>query len=511
MKPLRVLLPLFAAGACSLVAPRLPGADEVLRQAPAAYQETLAPLLTTLAAATGIDAKALEEKAPGITLLDERLYTLREDGRRLIARQLVRKALTDAGAHGMADEIFTFRRKEQKFYLLTAETIQPDGTVQAVGPDAVLVNSPQRQAQYALYDDQAEVRIIFPNVKPGSITHAVVVIEDVRARMPGQFTEMFTWTSNWPYGRVHYVVDLPPALAARLKIHMVGRDVPAVTRMEQPDGHVRFASEKTLIRPSLDETSPAPAEQVGPCLHLSTVPDWGAVGRWYGGLLKGRDQLTPALAKQVDTWTKDAANPDAVVNLLFDKVANDVRYTGLELGEADYQPHDCNAVWENQYGDCKDKANLLLALLRHQGVAANLVLVNASDAGLIDRRSPDFRVFSHAIVALPDDRGGYRFCDPTIARSRPGILSPTDADRDVLVITDDGADWAHTPAMTAGRMDYRFDLGLRPTGELSGWFSLSAEGFYGAMDEDWFRKLDATEGRQAVAEMVRDFYPGAEV
>ena len=486
-------------------------ADEISREAPPLYREQLAALLTPLDQILKADLKELETKVAGCTRLEEKIYSVDTEGRRMIVRQVVRKALTEAGARWNAEEIFSFRKKEQKFYLLQAETIDADGTVQPVKENAVLVQSPQRQAQYALYDDQAEVRVIFPNVKPGSFTHVIMITEDLKARMPGEFTERITWSATWPIGKVRYLFDLPEQLAARLQINTVGNGVPAPVRQNRPGKRLRLTFSKENIPPMRDEVHPAPATQIGPCVHLSTVADWNAVGRWYAGLLKGRDQLTAELATQVDALTQSEKTPDGILRVLFTKVANDVRYTGLELGEADYQPHECNEVWKNQYGDCKDKANLLAAFLRHKGIPAQVALLNTEQAGLIDRRSPDYRVFTHAIVALPDGKGGYSFCDPTIDRAQPGILSPTDTDRDVFVVGEDAGEWARTPAQGAGRLGYNFELNLRNTGELAGWLTLTGEGFFGASQEAWFGKLDSNEARQQMSQILQGIYPGAQL
>jgi hypothetical protein len=490
---------------------RVHGAGEVLRSEPKGYGELIAPILTPLEQALKSEPKDLEQHAAGITLLDERLYAVGDDGRALRVQNVVRKTLTDAAAHWNADQTFVYRRKEQQFYVLKAETIQADGSIQPVEPDAIMMNSPQRQAQFALYDDLIEVRLIFPNVKPGSVTHVVVVTEDLKARMPGEFSGSFEWASTWPTGRIHFAADIAGPLAKRMVFQTIGTDVPPAVREELPSGHVRYSFERSGIAPLADENNSAPAAQVGPSIHFSTIPEWSDVGRWLAGLLKGRDVLTPALAAKVDDWTKGSTKPDVILGILFDKVANDVRYAGLELGESDYQPHECNAVWDNQYGDCKDKANLLVAFLKHKGLTAFVTFVNASDAGLIDRRVPDFHVFSHAIVALPDGRGGYKFCDPTIARGRPGLLGPADADRDVLVVTGTSSEWTHTPAQGAGQLAFHFDFELRPTGELAGWLEITADGFYGAAEDEEFRKLDRDESRRQVGLLARNFYPGAEI
>ncbi len=129
----------------------------------------------------------------------------------------------------------------------------------------------------------------------------------------------------------------------------------------------------------------------------------------------------------------------------------------------------------------------------------------------MDHRTPSHQVFTHAIVALPDGKGGWQFCDPTIAHARPGLLSPHDTDREVLVVTVNGAEWVRTPAQPAGGLDHRFDLKLSPTGELSGWFTLTADGYFSASQRERFEKLNPDETRDSLTRLLRGFYAGAEV
>ncbi len=486
-------------------------AADVSRQPPAVYAEKVAPLLTPVADVTVPRERAKDDTNSGITLLDERIHIVGPDGRRVVVWQLAYKAFTEAGAKSCAEDVFTYLRGDQKFHLVTAETIQPDGTVLPVRPNALLVQSPQRQADYALYDDQEEVKIIFPNVKEGSITRVIAVIEDTQVRMPGEYAHDFTWNSTWATVRMNYVVDLPAALSERLRIHRLGSDVPEPVRSEPEAGWVRLRWQKTEIAGVRYEVGRAPARQVGPAIQLSTIATWDDVGRWFGGLLKGRDQLSPELAKKVDAWTNDSKTREEIVRVLLAQVANNVRYTGLELGQAAYQPHDCNEVWENQYGDCKDKANLLAAFLRHKGIEARVALVNTRHLGLIDRRSPDYGAFTHAITAIADGKGGYEFCDPTIAFCAPGMIGPGSADRDVLVVSEAGGEWVRTPAQHAGSAAYAFDLELDAAGELSGWMTVTADGYYGAGQRESFRKRDAEETKRTLTDWVRGFFAGAEV
>ena len=64
---------------------------------------------------------------------------------------------------------------------------------------------------------------------------------------------------------------------------------------------------------------------------------------------------------------KSAAEKEAAI---VDYLDREVRYTGIEFGEAAIVPHDPAETLAKKYGDCKDKATLLVAMLRAAGIPA---------------------------------------------------------------------------------------------------------------------------------------------
>ena len=497
-----VLLTLFAWHSLGAQAPG---------EIPAVYRERLAPLLTPVELMLKLEGIPSATNDSGCIVLSERIISVDAQGRRMIVRHEAYRTLTDAAVSNNSDEVIRFRKREQQAYLILAETIQPDGSRQSVKPNAVLIQSPQRQAEYSLYDDQSEMKIIFPNVKPGSVTHFIVLVEDLVAKIPGEFNQSLAWGASWATGLLRFRIELPAEMASRLKTESIGTGVPVAVTEQLPDNRVARTWTLNKLPGRRYEIESPPPSQIGPVVNLSTIRSWDDIGHWYRGLVAGRDQPGAALIKEVDAWTAKATSPVETIAILHDKVANLVRYVGLEFGAADYQPHHCDEVWDNQYGDCKDKANLLVALLRHRGIPAHIALVNTKHLGLVDHRTPDYRMFDHAIVAISQKGRGYLFCDPTIGYSEPGMLSPGSADREVLVVTDNGAEWVRTPAQSAGSQHYQFDLKLAANGELSGWLTLTSEGYYGAGERSRFTRLDADDARSEMSKIVRGFLQGAEI
>ncbi|MBC8132179.1 MAG: hypothetical protein H7X95_04295, partial [Deltaproteobacteria bacterium] len=89
------------------------------------------------------------------------------------------------------------------------------------------------------------------------------------------------------------------------------------------------------------------------------------------------------------------------VRALHNLVLAGTRYVGLEFGIHGFKPYKVSQVLARKFGDCKDKAALLTALLAQVGVASEMVLLRTRRGGRIAAAPASLAVFDHAIVFVP--------------------------------------------------------------------------------------------------------------
>ncbi len=94
-------------------------------------------------------------------------------------------------------------------------------------------------------------------------------------------------------------------------------------------------------------------------------------------------------------------------------VQNNVRYRGESHGIYTHTPKTPERTLKKRAGDCKDKSNLMVALLRSIGVVATLVLVNSRYGEKIVALNPSAYQFDHMIVKV-EHSGKELYFDPTI-------------------------------------------------------------------------------------------------
>lgn len=156
---------------------------------------------------------------------------------------------------------------------------------------------------------------------------------------------------------------------------------------------------------------------------------WSDVATWYAELTRGRTAATPEMKQKVIELTGARSSLLEKINALARFVQNDIRYVAIELGIGGYQPHAAADVFVHRYGDCKDKATLLAALLHEIGIDSYYVIINTERGAVNETTAPNLG-FNHAILAigLPPE-----LTDPSLlaVMQRPGVgrilfFDPTD-------------------------------------------------------------------------------------
>ena len=113
--------------------------------------------------------------------------------------------------------------------------------------------------------------------------------------------------------------------------------------------------------------------------------------------------------------------------------AQEIRYVAVEYGQSGHEPHKAETVFMNRYGDCKDQAILLVALLKAAGLKAYPVLIATQGVYDVTEDFPSIN-FNHAI-ACAETEGKLIFMDPTASTSALSEL-PDGAVRLVETVAD---------------------------------------------------------------------------
>ncbi len=334
--------------------------------------------------------------------------------------------------------------------------------------DATLDDVALGEAGAALYVEVRSTRISFTGAKPGDILAVEVLGTDfAKNELLGMFSEVagFGWTEAAEDAEV---------------VWLAPEGIPLVSALSQGPGRAQLVESRQLWRspegglgtllsvrathiPKLVVEPHMPGyTEVAAYAHVSSLPDWAAVASWFNRLGGDALERTPgsdALSRSlVEPGT---ALPEAL-QTLFDYVARRVRYVGLEFGVHGYKPYGVTATLRRAYGDCKDKAVLLRALLAAAGHRADLVLVRTRGKGTLRDAVASPAAFDHAIVYVPELD---RFVDPTANWNGALELPQADQGATALILASEGARKAVIPSRPPAENHLALTVTLEPTTE----------------------------------------------
>ncbi|MGC4118007.1 MAG: tetratricopeptide repeat protein [Myxococcales bacterium] len=195
--------------------------------------------------------------------------------------------------------------------------------------------------------------------------------------------------------------------------------------------------------PLVQEAHMPPAQDLLAHVEVSTVEGWDDYVRFERALLSEAFRTNPALDALADRLLAGAASPKEKLDRLFHHVKEEVRYQqDYETTIAGVRPHAAPVVLERGYGDCKDKAVLLIQLAKRAGLDLHFAILRTTPAGRVHKDIPN-QQFNHAIAFVPEQAGfdAPFFLDPTADGLDMGNLGADDQGALALVMDPFGEGW----------------------------------------------------------------------
>lgn len=183
--------------------------------------------------------------------------------------------------------------------------------------------------------------------------------------------------------------------------------------------------------------------------NIGKANDWREYGEWAFDLYDGRSEISEAEKIKVSALIKDMPDTLQRIKALYSYMQERTRYVSVSVGIGGWQPFDAKTVYETGYGDCKALSNYMHALLNYIGVKSHPTLVSAGvSIEPIYKDFPNFSQFNHVILSVPQTKDTI-WLECTNQLIPFGFLGDFTDDRDVLLLTDKGGEFAHTKKYTA--------------------------------------------------------------
>jgi hypothetical protein len=405
-------------------------------QAGAAAKGDEAPAWLRQAASITVPTYGKDVRA--VTLHDESRKTVEEDGRITTVTYYAVRILTREGrGHAEAHEFYyngSGNVKEMRAWL-----IRPSGEVRAYGKKEIIDRA---RVDNDVYNEAREKIISAEDGADAGCVFGYEIITEER-----QVFSQFVW----------YFQSGAPVLMSRLTVALPqGWRADAITfnhaKIEPSASGASYTWELRDLPPvETEPASPKLSKLVahiavnvfppqGKATILRSFASWKDVSRYKSELSDPQAGFNEPMVAKARELTAGAKTEFERIQAI-GRYAQSVNYISIQIDigrGGGYRPHAAVDVFNKNYGDCKDKANLMRALLKSLGVESYPVSIFSGDPNRVEPEWPSPHQFNHCIIAVKVSEETQA---PTIVKhpslGRLLIFDPTDEDTPFGDLPDD--------------------------------------------------------------------------
>ncbi|MFT3744045.1 MAG: DUF3857 and transglutaminase domain-containing protein [Pyrinomonadaceae bacterium] len=260
--------------------------------------------------------------------------------------------------------------------------------------------------------------------------------------------------------------------------------------------------------------------------QIKTFANWSDVARWMSEIEDPMMTVDDSLAGKARDLTDNLKTELEKIRAIAHYVQQ-IQYISIQVGTGKgggYRPHSATEIFAKSYGDCKDKANLMRAMLSVLKIQAYMVSITADDPTYVRAEWASPHQFNHCIIAV-------KVTDATTAQSvvnhptlgRLLIFDPTDPYTPVGDIPEDEQgslaliDHSSTEALTripvisgdSNGLERTIEAVLESDGSIKGSINESTKGQTAVAERARLRRLSAPDYSRMVEGWVARGLSGA--
>ncbi len=425
-----------------------------------------------------------EKNYGAVILYDRCSVKFFPDGRKVWKEEKAVKITGKRGIQDFGEIVIPFSTEHQRLKILYAYTVTPDGKVLKPGKRAINTVYPPFVSEAPIYSDLKYRTISMPGVRVGSVIKYAYVLKTVKPYMKNQFWETDYLQDEYPVKEASFKALIPEGKYFKYKTYnMSEKESKPVER--RVGKFVELSWVVKDVPPIVKEPNMPPVEEVSKRVAITSLKSWQEVAKWYSEL--AREAVKPDRLVRETTLkvVKGKKTEEEKIRAIYNFVAQNIRYVGMEFGINGYKPHKASEILRNRYGDCKDHATLLIAMLKVIGVKGYPVLIPTLSRANMDPEMPMPTAFNHEIAAIKW-KGKWFFMDTTSDFVPFGYLPPSDQGRRVLIVDveKERGTVAETPVFPpdANVEGFSGKFTLKPFGGLEGKFRFDYTGIYGIIE-----------------------------
>ena len=481
-----------------------------------------------LLAAASTSVPAYDKDVPAVVLLKDQTVTVGADGRIVTTTNYAVRILTREG-RAMAVASEWYATDGGKVRDMRAWLIRSSGDVKRYGKNEIIDRVSDMDDVY----NESRISIISASDDADAgMVFGYQVTSEGRALFPQD-----EWMFQDRFPGVNACV---PALMSRYQLTLpAGWHASSVTfnhnNLEPSVSGSSYSWQLTNLPPIEPEVASPKVTALAPRLAVSYFPvsagslrtfsNWADVSRWYSELSDPQAAPDDALAFKAQQLTANARTELEKIRAV-GRYVQGLQYISVQMGVGRFRPHSAAEVFAKSYGDCKDKANLMRAMLRAVKIQAYPVLIYAGDRTYVREEWASPTQFNHCIIAIKvsdETQAATVIQHPTLGRllifdatddnTMVGDLPEHEQGSFALVSAGDAGSLLRMPVTPpeANRLEREAEVTLTPEGAITANVREKSIGQSAVVERSYFRELSRPEYVKMIEGWITRGATGAKV
>lgn len=453
-----------------------------------------------------------------LMVFDSTDVDVQESGLSYVNNHTLYKVLTTSGAKELNVIKFGYDPLSAYIDIKGLTVYRKDGSIEKIDVKNVYdYPAPARMIYWGAREKMVEIGRLEPGdavevfmFKKG-YTYALLYNDEDEQYIPpmrGHYYDIVPFWSSDPLLLKYYSVTVPKDKQIQYRFY----NGEAESSMLPEGDKIRYTFIKKDILPIPHENHMVDMSDIAPKLLISTSPNWEAKSLWFYGVNEdyGSFESTPEIDKKVNEILANAKDEIDSISLLTHWVADEIRYSGISMGPGEgYTLHSGDMNFTDRCGVCKDKAGMLITMLRAAGFESYPAMTMAGSR--IDYIPAD--QFNHSVTVVKLRNGKYKLLDPTWVPFLRELWSSAEQQQNYLMGIPEGADLMETPLSPPENHFFKItgNSEISTNGTLSGEFLLTAEGQSDAAIRRMFTSNYISEWEKSVEKELLRISPLARV
>jgi transglutaminase-like putative cysteine protease len=420
-------------------------------------------------------------------------WTVASDGTWVTDSEISLRAPRDNPSHVVQVPLI-WSGSAETLQVVQARIEKSDGQTIVLGAEAVREDPLTGDEYFHEFSDQRRLIVTFSDAQTGDLLVIHSRRDVTHPRVPNGFMTTVLLDPAIGWTDVNYTINVPGDMPLQVETKGFVHESEVIK-----DRTLHYFRLQKDLKPSRAPSVQSDYDRL-PRFVASTFKDWNEFARDYASVLLPHAVVTPAISAMAAKVTEGRQSPREQARLLYEWVRDTIRVIPISLEQSRRDPDDAEQVMTKLYGDTRDHAILLYALLAARNISAEMVLLNAADSATV-AEPPSLAPMNHLILFLPRFDA---YLDSTTGVAQFGVLPFQELGKPAIHLGGSGPARGTIPIPPSKEteVNLKTEANLDANGEVTGTTVTTASGAFGVGLRGFVRSFGNGPGARVNAATV---------